>query len=86
MCEEVSPSYFEVLQTHLPRRPGDSQYNMRQNSHSPVQDMNPEPPIFEAAILPLRPHYILHTKQERFYSSLTLTITNVHVKRHRTFT
>jgi len=28
----------------------------------------------------------LHTKQERFYSSLTLTITNVHVKRHRTFT
>lgn len=85
MCEKFS-MIVEVLQAHLFRRTGDSQYNMRQYDLSLVQDMNPEPPIFETVILPLRPQYKFHTKQDIFCSTMTLATIIDHVKHHRTFT
>ena len=86
MRKKTSTAYCEVLQTHLHRRPGDSQYNIRQDGHSLFLYLNRKPPIFEAVILPLIPQYMLRTLQEVFCSKLTLATITDHVQRHRTFT
>jgi hypothetical protein len=85
MCKKV-PTTVELLQTNSPWQTGDSQHNLRQYGHSLVQDMNPEPPIFEAVIPPLRAQYMSHTTQEKFCSTLTSAIIIDHVKLQRTFT
>jgi hypothetical protein len=44
MCENISTTYFEILQTYLLLQTGDSQHNMRQYGHSLFSIFEPGTP------------------------------------------
>jgi hypothetical protein len=55
ICKVAVVAYLKVLSRHLPGRTEENHENLSQVSRSPVRDLNPGTPEYEAGVLSTRP-------------------------------